>query len=123
MVATSWPYSPPQIGGVFEWDGSYSVCFPLFFERMLMNRSTIARIIISKENENMFIKISPRAIANQEKYNQNANATSQKCPNGTTSILNVMNKQVVYSFVAYMVGNHKDVTKKNHVSRELVECM
>jgi 3-oxoacyl-[acyl-carrier-protein] synthase III len=81
---------------------------------MLMARSTIARIISSIENENKFIKISLRAIAHQEKYNQIAQvASSQNCSDGTSSsILDVMNKQVVYSFVAHMVGNHKDVTKK-----------
>jgi hypothetical protein len=120
MVVT-WPYSTPQIGGVFEWDESHSVCFPLFFERMSMVRSTIPRIITSMENANNFIKISPRAIAHQEKYNQIAQVASQNCNDGTSSILDVMNKQVVYSFVAYTVGNHKDVTKKN-VSKELVEC-
>jgi hypothetical protein len=73
------------------------------------------------EKENKFIKISPRAIAHQEKYNQIAQVASQNCYDGTSLILDVMNKQVVYSFVAYTVGNHKDVTKKN-VSMELVEC-
>jgi hypothetical protein len=120
MVFT-WPYSTPQIGGVFKWDESHSVCFPLFFERMSKVRSTIARIISSMENENKFIKISPRAIAHQEKYNQIAQVAPQNCSDGTSSILDVMNKQVFDSFVAYTVGNHKDVTKKN-VSKELVEC-
>jgi hypothetical protein len=30
MVVT-WPYSTPQIGGVFEWDESHSIFFSLFF--------------------------------------------------------------------------------------------
>jgi hypothetical protein len=40
---------------------------------------------------------------------------------GAVSILEVLNKQVVYSFVAYTVGNHKDVTKTG-VAKELIEC-
>jgi hypothetical protein len=116
-----WPYSTPQIGGVFDWDESHSVFFPLFFERMSMVQSTIARIIISMANENKFIKISTRAIAHQEKYNQIAQVTSHNCSDGTSLILDVMNKQVVYSFMAYTVGNHKDITKEN-VSKELVKC-
>jgi hypothetical protein len=76
---------------------------------------------MSIENENKKIKISPRAIANQEKYNQIVKVTSQSCTDRTLSILNVMNKQVVYSFMAYTVGNHKDVTKKN-VPKELIKC-
>jgi hypothetical protein len=89
-------YSTPQIGGVFDWEVlSHSVWLPHFFERMLMVRSTIARIIMSMENENKLIQISPRAIANQEKYNQIAKVTSQSCTDRTSSILDVMNKQVV----------------------------
>jgi hypothetical protein len=55
----------------------------------------------------------------KKKHNQIAQVASQNCSDGTPSILGVMNKQVVYSFVAYTVGNHKDVTKEN-VSKELL---
>jgi hypothetical protein len=36
-------------------------------------------------------------------------------------VLHILNRQVIYSFVAYTVGNHKDVTKTN-VPKELIEC-
>lgn len=35
--------------------------------------------------------------------------------------LDVLNRQVVYSFVPYTVGNHQDVTKSG-CARELIEC-
>jgi hypothetical protein len=31
MVKT-WPYSTPQIGGVFEWNANHSSIYPHFFE-------------------------------------------------------------------------------------------
>jgi hypothetical protein len=37
------------------------------------------------------------------------------------SVLGILNRQVIYSFVAYTVGNHQDVTKTN-VPKELIEC-
>jgi hypothetical protein len=36
-------------------------------------------------------------------------------------VLHILNHQVIYSFVAYTVGNHKDVTKTN-VPKELINC-
>jgi hypothetical protein len=35
--------------------------------------------------------------------------------------LDILNTQVVYSFVPYTVGNHRDVTKTG-CARELIEC-
>jgi hypothetical protein len=37
------------------------------------------------------------------------------------TVLGILNRQVIYSFVAYTVGNHQDVTKTN-VPKELIEC-
>jgi hypothetical protein len=129
MVKT-WPYSTPQIGGVFEWNANLSSRFPYFFDRMSMVRSTMARVIIGMQKTNRYINISPRAIAAQERYNKQAKwqttekGSSEDVDVGehhSSSILYAMNKQVVYSFVGYTVGNHKDVTKTN-VSKELIEC-
>jgi hypothetical protein len=41
--------------------------------------------------------------------------------NKRDSVLGILNRQVIYSFVAYTVGNHQDVTKTN-VPKELIEC-
>lgn len=167
MVAI-WPYSTPQMGGHFHWAWKHSKRFPNFFCRMSKNRSTMARILLSVEqNSRQKISISPRATANQERYNlaaqnesltcimQSIHQTKSKADNSEVesehsststesprsspshiyprlppiaqpedhqhSILRVMNQQVVYSFVAYTVGNHQDVTKTN-VSKELIEC-
>jgi hypothetical protein len=90
----------------------------------------MARVIIGMQKTNRYINISPRAIAAQERYNKQAKwQTSEKGSSDdvdvgehhSSSILYAMNKQVVYSFVGYTVGNHKDVTKTN-VSKELIEC-
>jgi hypothetical protein len=130
MVKT-WQYSTPQIGGVFQWDAKLCSNFPHFFDRMSMVRSTMARVIIGMQQTNRYIHISPRAIANQERYNQEAKMQAK--PKGFSedviavgedpplSLLHSMNQQVVYSFVGYTVGNHKDVAKKN-VSKEIIEC-
>jgi hypothetical protein len=91
----------------------------------------MARVIIGMQQTNRYINISPRAIAAQEGYNQEAKKQAQ--PKGCSddvvevgenrpwSLLDAMNEQVVYSFVGYTVGNHKDVTKTN-VTKELIEC-
>jgi hypothetical protein len=130
MVKT-WQYSTPQIGGVFQWNAKQSSSFPHFFDRMSMVRSTMARVIIGMQQTNRYINISPRAIAAQERYNQLAkkHAKTKGCSEDVVevredrplSFLHSMNQQVVYSFVGYTVGNHKDVTKTN-VSKELIEC-
>jgi hypothetical protein len=59
-------------------------------------------------------------MANQEQLNLQARYKNLESF-GAISVLDVLNKQVVYSFVAYTVGNHKDVTKTG-VSKELIEC-
>jgi hypothetical protein len=90
----------------------------------------MARVIIGMQKTNRYINISPRAISAQERYNKQAQQqTPQKGSSEdidvgehhSSSILHAMNQQVVYSFVGYTVGNHKDVTKTN-VSKELIEC-
>jgi hypothetical protein len=115
-----WHYSTPQVGGQFDYDKEHSDRFPSFFDRMSMVRSTFPRIVASLQESNRFIEISPRAMANQEQLNLQARYENLKSC-GAISVLEVLNKQVVYSFVAYTVGNHKDVTKTG-VSKELIEC-
>jgi hypothetical protein len=77
------------------------------------------------------IRVSPRAVSVQEMYNQHAADEVQKYNCTETNhqptdkdkprMLDFLNKQVVYSFVAYTVGNHKDVTK-TAAAKELIEC-
>jgi hypothetical protein len=51
------------------------------------------------------------------------NNSAQNEANTKTDVhpLDILNTQVVYSFVPYTVGNHRDVTKMG-CARELIEC-
>jgi hypothetical protein len=145
-----WGYSTPQMGGHFKFTRIHSEKFPEFFDRMSKCRSTMARVLLSL-HENEKRSISPRASVIQEKYTVNAlneehsqkRAPREKIRKDYVSdnssyesssldssvdrneqqdmLLGILNRQVIYSFVAYTVGNHKDVTKTN-VAKELIEC-
>jgi hypothetical protein len=128
MVAV-FQYSTPQIGGAFKWNISHSNCFPGFFDQMSKVCSTTSRILLSMITQKG-ICVSPRAISVQEMYNRkaadevqkyNCNEMNHPLDRPKPRILDFLNKQVVYSFVAYTVGNHQDVTK-TAATKELIEC-
>lgn len=113
------PYSTPKPGGHVYWDKALDEKYPGFFERMARVRSSMACILIAL-NSKANINISPIAARVQEKYNNEARFESSRFSDNT-SPLDHLKQQVVYSFVAYTVGNHKDVTQKG-CARELMEC-
>jgi hypothetical protein len=113
-------YSSPKIGGQMKWKPKIHDIFPEFFDTMSKVRSTTSRILISLKAK-CHINISPRAASVQEMYNEQARKTLSHGSSTTMRPIDILNQQIVYSFVAYTVGNHKDVTKSG-VSRELIEC-
>jgi hypothetical protein len=125
MVAT-WVYSTPKQGGHVDWAKSLAETYPLFFSNMSKVRSTMSTILLSL-NSKCLISISPVAANVQALYNMEAreslyNARVNSDQDFTTTmLLDILNKQVVYSMVPYTVGNHKDVTQNNCAS-ELIEC-
>lgn len=63
-------------------------------------------------------------MTNQLRYNQQAHsqsATVMEEKSYETRFTNVAMKQVVYSFVGYPVGAHKDVSQTG-VEKEFIEC-
>jgi hypothetical protein len=137
MVAT-WAYSTPKQGGQLHWQKHLDEMYPLFFARMSKVRSTMSSILLALDRK-CSISISPIAANIQAIYNyearehcftKNANLkdTRKQVPDSDSeefqfreNYLEFLKKQVVYSFVAYTVGNHKDVTQ-NNCARELIEC-
>jgi hypothetical protein len=112
------PYSTPKRGGALRYNAEISMAYPLLFDRMSKVRFTMVSILESI-NQKYGISISPVACQNQKKYNTAAECLVKN--KQALRVINVLNRQVVYSFVAYTVGIHKDVTK-NGVAKELIEC-
>jgi hypothetical protein len=111
-------YSTPKPGGHVHLTKEIDEKYPMFFERMSKVRSTMASILISLRLKSC-INISPIAAHVQKQYNNAARIQASSLVHST--ILDHLKQQVVYSFVAYTVGNHKDVTKKG-CAGELIEC-
>lgn len=116
-AAKTFEYSPPRSGGALSYKTYMSFVVPLFFERMAVTRFICAEILQNIRDVHGII-ISPKSVFNQLRCNQSARFGA-----GPASKVDVNSliRQVVYSFVGYTVGVHKDVSKRG-VPPEFIEC-